>query len=671
MTTKAEPGTEPLAGYREAIDRLDDEFIGLLARRMELVRHIGGVKKGDPHRNLRDEEREREIFQVWAKKARTHGLSPYFVGRVLRELLNYSRRDQERVLDRPETVSGPVTVRVAYQGTPGSYSDLAISKLFATRPVDRVEKVGFQGFGAALDALQAGQVHYALLPIENTVAGSINEVYDLLAHCPVTIVGEEVWKVEHCLLGLPGASVETLETVRSHPVALQQCRKFLDGLVGTRLETYHDTAGAAQSVAKAKKPTIGAIASEEAAGIWGLKILRRDVADQDVNLTRFLLIGTEREPADPRRPAKTSLVLAVRHTPGALLECLRVFDDHGINLSKLESRPLPEKPWAYRFYVDFEGHADLEPAATALQVLRGLTHRLKVLGTYTRRTDTEAPVPVPEQGSEPALEGTPERRSADASPARSSAGGGRLPAKVGDVEVGGSRLVLIGEVDAATGQSRTMEVVARARDAGVRILCLGGAREPVSVPKVAVQTAVLETLGKVARAYELPVAVEVQRPEDVARTSDQVNLLVVSARNMQNHALLEEMGRSSVPVLLKRGLSATLEELLQAAEEVITRGNHQVILCERGIRTFETATASTLDLSAVPLLKARTPLPVVVDPGAAADPTLLIPLARAAVAVGADGLFLDLAGEALACADGLESFCREVAAVAKAVGRSL
>jgi len=249
MTTKPESEAEPLAGFRESIDRLDDEFMALLAKRMELVRSIGSLKKEDPKRDLRDEGREREIFQVWAKKAKAHGLSPYFVGRVLRELLNYSRRDQERVLDRPETVAGPVTVRVAYQGTPGSYSDLTITKLFATRPVDRVERQGFQGFGAALDALQAGHVHYALLPIENTVAGSINEVYDLLAHRPVTIVGEEVWKVEHCLLGLPGANLEDLETVRSHPVALQQCRKFLDGLVGTRLETFHDTAGAAQSVA--------------------------------------------------------------------------------------------------------------------------------------------------------------------------------------------------------------------------------------------------------------------------------------------------------------------------------------------------------------------------------------------------------------------------------------
>jgi len=408
-----------------------------------------------------------------------------------------------------------------------------------------------------------------------------------------------------------------------------------------------------------------------------LKILRRDVADQDVNLTRFLLISTEREPADPRRPAKTSLVLSVRHTPGALLECLRVFDDHGINLSKLESRPLPEKPWAYRFYVDFEGHADLEPAASALEVLRRLTHRLKVLGTYTRRTDPDHPVPVPEVVGEGALEPAPPTGSEPVPaqipvPAPGPISGPDLEsrsAKVGGVEVGGRCLVLLGTVAAGVGQGKTMEVVARARDAGVGILCLSNGGASDGPQKAARSQSALETLGKVGRAFEMPVAVEVRRPEDVSRMADRADLLVVGGRNMQNHALLEEVGRSSVPVLLKRGLSATLEELLQAVEEIRSQGNHQVILCERGIRTFETATDSTLDLSAVPLLKAKALLPVVVEPGSA-DLPLLTPLALAAVAAGADGILVDLTGDALTPPESLESFGRAIATVARAVERT-
>src|SRR5207248_1061424 len=144
----------------------------------------------------------------------------------------------------------------------------------------RVERVGFRRFADVVDAVEAGEIHYALLPIENTIAGSINEVYDLLARRAVTIVGEEVWPVEHCLVGIPGTIIEQVQAIRSHPVALQQCQRFLDGLVGCRAESHHDTAGAAQSVAIEKDARIAAIASEEAARQYGLDVLPRDVSDE-------------------------------------------------------------------------------------------------------------------------------------------------------------------------------------------------------------------------------------------------------------------------------------------------------------------------------------------------------------------------------------------------------
>src|SRR5262249_20956930 len=148
----------------------------------------------------------------------------------------------------------------------------------------------------------------------------------------VTIVGEDVWPVEHCLLGLPGSRLERLRVVRSHPVALQQCTRFLDGLVGVVSESYHDTAGAAQAVARDGDPEVGAIASEDAAREYGLTVLRREISDQPTNLTRFLLIGRQPELFDTRRPAKTSLVFSVNHRRGALLECLNSFDAQSINL---------------------------------------------------------------------------------------------------------------------------------------------------------------------------------------------------------------------------------------------------------------------------------------------------------------------------------------------------
>ncbi|MCB1055164.1 MAG: 3-deoxy-7-phosphoheptulonate synthase, partial [Acidobacteria bacterium] len=617
-----DPQQAPLSGYREAIDSLDREFIQLLARRMELVRSIGGFKRENPDAPLRDEDREREIFRVWADEAERAGLSPYFVGRVLREMLNYSRRDQDRLLRRPEAPLGPAAVRVGYQGTTACYSDLAISKLFASRDVERLERVGFRDFGSVMDALESGQVTYALLPIENTVAGSINDVYDLLAQRQVHIVGEEVWPVEHCLLGVPGASLESIEVIRSHPVALQQCLTFLGGLVGVRIESHFDTAGAAQSVAQEKDPRIGAIASEEAASYWGLSVLRREVSDQKVNLTRFLLISREPEPVDPRRAAKTSLVMVTRHRKGALYECLKVLYEHDVNLTKIESRPLPEKPWAYRFYVDLEGRAEDPQVAAALHELRRHTNSLKVIGTYARHVDGEVELPLPRHRETETAEPAPaEAPAAVCAVPKASQGklhapafaGERRPVHVGPVEIGGDRFVLIAGPCAVETRQQIHEAASIVHSAGGAIL-RGGAFKPRSSPYSfqGLGFPGVDLLSEAGRAYELPVVTEVLQPEDVFRVAEGADMLQVGARNMQNFSLLKEIGKCSKPVLLKRGLSATIEELLMAAEYIMAGGNHQVVLCERGIRTFETATRSTLDVSAVPVLKARTHLPVIV-----------------------------------------------------------
>ncbi len=621
---------QPIEGLRREIDQLDRDFIALLAKRMELVREVSDAKRADPGTPVRDDERERKIFEVWAEEARRRGLSPYFVGRVLRELLNYSRRDQERLLDRDQSAVGPVAVRVGYQGMPGSYSDLAIGKHFAGRGVERLERLGFPGFAAVLDALEAEQVGYALLPIENTIAGSINGVYDLLSSRRVTVVGEEVWPVEHCLLGLPGARLEGLATIRSHPVALQQCTRFLRGLVGARLETYFDTAGAAQSVARELDASIGAIASEEAGRLWGLQVLRREVADQAVNLTRFLLVATRPEPIGDAAGAKTSLVMVVRHQAGALFECLRLFNDAGLSLTKLESRPLPEKPWAYRFFVDVLGHAAAEPLAGVLAALPRYTNHLKVLGSYGRAPETVGHAPAPAQSPTVSVP-TEEVRGVP---------GDHRSVRLGTVEIGGPRFVLVAGPEEIGGRRQMLEAAAAVREAGGSVLF-----SPTLPPRREQRGFDARAFGhllEAGKAFELPVLVEVHRPEDVAKVLERGAVPLIGARHMGSHALLHEVGTSHAPVVLERALGATARELLLAAEEVMAGGNHQIVLCERGIRTFETVTPATLDLAAVAWLRETSSLPVLVDPcRAAGRPELALPLALAAAAAGADGLVLE------------------------------
>lgn len=703
MSDHREPlSTDPLAGLRQRIDQLDRDLLAQLAQRMQAVAGIGRLKREDRATPLRDDRRERELFEVWAREAATLGMSPYFAGRVLREILNWSRREQERQLEGPEQPALRPRLRVGYQGVPACYSDLTLTKIFATRDSAGLERIGFRDFRSVVDALEAGELSHALLPIENTIAGSINEVYDLLAERSISIVGEEAWPVEHCLLGLPGTRLEDLRAVRSHPVALQQCQRFLEGLVGVRTESWHDTAGAAQSIPVEAARHVGAIASEEAAQHYGLEVLRREISDQRENLTRFVLLARGPERLDPRQPAKTSLLLAVNHRPGALLECLKVLGDRGLNLTKLESRPVPRSPWEYLFYVDFEGSTDEGRVQDALDELRSHTSRLKVLGCYPRRVgEPELDLAALAGGvsaapsSNGAANGAPAVTPAPAAkvcavpkstgPAKLVAqrpDGRRTTVRVGDVEVGAEAFVMMAGPCSVESRTQVHEAAAIVRAGGARVL-RGGAFKPRTHPYAfqGLGFEGLDLLVEAGRAYELPVVTEVLRPEDVEPIARRAHMLQVGARNMQNFALLKALGTTDRPVLLKRGMSATIEELLCAAEYVLAGGNHRVILCERGIRTFETSTRSTLDVSAVPVLRERTHLPILVDPSHAAGVRHLVqPLALAAAAAGADGLIVEVHPDpAVALSDkeqalDAQDFERLMAAlrpVVRALGRTL
>ena len=619
---------------REEIDRLDKDLVRLLAERMAAVRRIGSFKRSNPTAPLRDEERERVVFDAWAREAERAGLSPYFVGRVLREILNYSRRDQERLLDGVAAENASRAIKVGYQGTSACDADLAIVRLFASREADGVRRIGFATFGAALDALQGGDVNYVLLPVETTVLGSLYEVYDLLLKRTLAIVGEEVWPVEHCLVGLKGASAERISTIRSHPAALQQCQSFIQGLVGCTIESFEDTSSAGFSVMRDGMITVGAITSEEVAGQWGLTVLRRNISDHEVNETRFLLVGREAEAFDPRLPGKTALVAALDHRRGALLECLQAFDRHGLNLTKLESRPQPGAPWEYLFYIDIEGALSDPRVEVALEEARHHTNHLRILGSFPRRLDEIERERIASES--PAVAETP----TPAAPAVRAAAG-RVVVDVGGVSIGGEHFILGGGPPPGQSRQQLLDTAAVLRREGVRLLRAGGPGEPL---------AGLDDLREAGRAYELPIIVEVTRPEDVALAAARADMLQIAAREMQNPLLLREVGQCHRPVLLRRGPSSTLDDLLRSAELITSQGNRRVVLCERGIRSLETATLYTIDLAAISILRARTSLPIMVDPTRAMrDAAGVLSLCLAAAAAGADGVFvevrLDTAGE--------------------------
>jgi chorismate mutase/prephenate dehydratase len=377
---------DTLSSLRGKLDEADRRLLEVLRERLETVADIARVK-AEGLSFLRDHDRETELLARVEGWARELGLDGFRTHEIFREIIAMSLKAQEEALLKRDQVerSARGARRVAFQGIEASYSQLAASKYFAARSAS-MEFVGQRTFAEALAMAESGEVGYAFLPIENTTAGSINQTYDLLRQTDLRIVGEEILHVRHCLLGVEGAEAAGLQRVLSHPQALTQCSRYLAGLGEVELVAFEDTAASAREVAAAGIATQGAIASLEAAEIYGLRVLEEGIADQEENWTRFVVISGLEIELDPRIPSKTSLVLTTPHREGALAHCLNLLAEHGLNLTKLESRPVPSRPWEYLFYVDIEGSVESESAALGIAELRRECPYLRVLGSYPART---------------------------------------------------------------------------------------------------------------------------------------------------------------------------------------------------------------------------------------------------------------------------------------------
>jgi chorismate mutase/prephenate dehydratase len=636
-----------LDDLRRAIDGVDTQILEALARRRGLAGQVIEAKdeQGVP---LRDTRREEQLLTRLIGLGRACGLDAHFVTRIFHEIIDDSVRAQQLHLV-PEYHRADVRT-VAFQGIEGAYSELAGRKFFAPT-ADETVFVGYETFEEVVDAVEDGRADFGMLPVENTTAGSINDVYDLLSCALVSIVGEEVLRVEHCLLGVEDVPLAALRRVISHPQALAQCMKFVSKLPHCEPQPFTDTAMAVRKVKELNDPTCAAIASEDAGRRYGLTVLRRNIEDQQHNFTRFVVVAKRALKVDQRIPCKTSVVMSTAHEEGSLLNALNILHEHRINLTKLESRPIPGMPFQYLFYIDFEGNSEEPRVRDALTTLRATTTSLKVLGSYPSqhrsRTAPRAQALVAEPPE--VVPAEPEPGPIPASPVSYQlASRAHHPEDtvidVRGVKIGGPRFVVIAGPCAVESREQIFACARAVKESGGALLrggCFKPRTSPYSFQGLGLQA--LDMLAEAGKEYDLPIVTEVLSPGDVEAVARLADVLQVGARNMQNFSLLAEVGRTNRPVLLKRGMMSTMDEFLNAAEYILAQGNHQVILCERGIRTFETATRSMLDLGSIPLLERATHLPIIVDPShAAGRRDLVIPLAMAAHAVGPHGLIVEV-----------------------------
>ena len=638
-----ESSNQPINDLRHEIDRVDTEILQLLSERRGLSRRIA-LSKGESGRPSRDPMREEQMIDERLAMARSHDLDPTLIVQLWRAILGDSVRIQVDALGRENPLED--TIRVAIQGIEGSYSHLAATTHFRASGAEP-EFFYAGSFAEAINDVATGAVDVGVLPIENSTSGAITEVYEGLLDSDLHIVGEVRHRVRHCLLGLPGATAGEIEKIYGHPQTIAQCSEFISSLRGTEIVYFTDTALSGKHVAELGDPTVGAIASEEAAELYGLEVLKPGIANMVSNTTRFVVVAAGPHEIGPGVPAKTSLVMAVGNEPGSLMHALKVFEDADINLVKLESRPIASNPQEELFYVDMDGSSSDPHVEEALENLKRHVRFLRVLGSYPSR-DLRPRRPQRSVGS-----ATPRRASighdTEHKPNGYTLGSrGHKPAntlvRVGGVDIGGDDLVVIAGPCAVESWEQVTTAARAVRDSGATLLrggCFKPRTSPYSFQGLGFEG--LDMLAEAGKAFGLPVVTEVLAAEHVEKIAEKADVLQIGTRNMQNFSLLQEVGRVHRPVLLKRGMSSSLDELLQAAEYILAEGNQQVILCERGIRTFETSTRNTLDISAVPVLKSRSHLPVIVDPSHAAGARHLVPpMALAAQAVGADGIMVEV-----------------------------
>jgi chorismate mutase/prephenate dehydratase len=635
---------------RDRLDKVDSALVEVLAERQRLVHEVARWKAGGGS-PLRDLHREEDVLTRVVERSRDAGLDPFFMTRLFREILGQSVRTQEVSLG-PEPPASGAPIRVGYQGTEGAYSELAARRHFGPRGPD-VSYRGYDTFQDMLEDVHGGELDYGVLPIENTTSGSVTAAYDLLSRMDLALVGEEIQEVDHCLLALEDVPLSRIRRIYSHPVALSQCGRFLGGLRDCHVEAFTDTAMAARRIRDEQDLSQAAIASEEAARLYGLAILKRGTQDQPENYTRMVIVAREAATFDRAIPCKTSLMFATRHEEGALLRCLSVLAERHLSMTKLESRPRPRNPWEYLFYVDFEGSLADPNVSEAIRAMAARASFLRVFGSYPARTGPEARQadPRPQVSVSSREAGTPDPPAAPPvleKKAYTLASRLHRPEdtviRVGGVELGGRRPVVIAGPCSVESREQIRSCARVVKELGGQVLrggCFKPRTSPYSFQGLGYEA--LDLLVEAGAEVGLPVVTEVMHPADVGPVAEKAHILQIGARNMQNFSLLKEVGKVDRPVMIKRGLMSSIDEWLGAAEYVLAQGNQMVFLCERGIRTFETSTRNTLDLGAVPVVKELSHLPVIVDPSHALGVSRWVPaLAEAAIACGAHGLMIEI-----------------------------
>ncbi|OXY83217.1 chorismate mutase [Oceanimonas doudoroffii] len=605
---------------RSNISRLDSELLSLLAQRKALSLDVARSKLENP-RPIRDQEREQALLVELVSQGRKLGLDAHYVTRIFQTIIEDSVLSQQALLqDLLNPQDSVPAISVAFLGLKGSYSNMAARKYLARFQAPLVEH-NCESFQQILETVESGQAQYGILPIENTSSGSINEVFDLMQHTSLSIVGELTQPIEHCLLVATDTQVEQIKTLYTHSQPYQQCSQYLSRLGELDVKFCAASSNAMEQVARLKRHDVAALGSADGGELHGLTPLVEGLANQKQNMTRFIVVARKPIEVAEQIPAKTSFIMSTGQQSGALVEALLVLRGHGITMTRLESRPIIGNPWEEMFYVDVAGNLNSEAMQVALKELGRITRFIKVMGCYPSAEVAPTRIP-PRLLSKP---NTGER----AEPVRPSRHyqADNTQVQVGPYVLGGDDPLLIAELNGFPDEARLQETARRVKEQGAQVLaadCFDGVDTERGMAR-------LRQLRATAARFDLAAMTRVTSAEQVQRAAESVELLLLEASAVRNDELIGAAGRCTRPLLLE--LADEPEQSLSLAQHILQQGNQQLAL---------------LDTQALPLarlldLNSQTHLPLVSR--LSGDAAALPRLGEALNAAGVSGFCLAVNGD--------------------------
>lgn len=372
-----------LAQLRSQIDEIDQNIVALYEKRMEVAANVAKYKIVSGKKvfdKVREEEKIQKVKSLTHNEFNSHGIEELF-----EQIMAMSRKLQYQMIAEQGGMNklpfiGVDTLeeekaRVVFQGAEGAYSQAAMMKYFG----EQVNSFHVDTFRDAMIAIDEGRADFAVLPIENSTAGIVSEIYDLLVEFENYIVGEQIIKIEHCLMAVPGTQLEDIKTVYSHPQSLMQSARYLSAHPWQQI-SMQNNAFAARKVAEDGDKSQAAVASEYAAKLYGLEVLKKGINQSGDNSTRFIIVTNQK--IFLKDAKKVSICFELPHESGSLYHMLSHIIYNNLNMNRIESRPIEDRSWEYRFFIDFEGNLSDSSVKNALRGLREEARNMKILGNY-------------------------------------------------------------------------------------------------------------------------------------------------------------------------------------------------------------------------------------------------------------------------------------------------